>query len=105
MLNYCKVKKVKRLFREFQPEHYDLSLTPDRGKMEFDGRVVIKGRKTGRPSSRITLHQKDLRIKTAKIIRHDKRSGDAQIPVERINTQKSFDELRLHTAEQLYPGR
>ncbi len=105
MLNYCKVKKVKRLFREFQPDHYDLFLTPDRGKMEFTGRVVIKGRKTGRPSSRITLHQKDLKIKTAGIIRHDKRSGDARIAVERINIQKSFDELRLHAAEQLYPGR
>jgi len=105
MLNYCKVKKVKRLFDAFAPEHYELLLAPDRGKMEFSGRVVIKGRKTGRPSSRITLHQKDLKIKTAKITRHDKRSGDTPISVERINIQKSFDEMRLHAAEQLYPGR
>jgi aminopeptidase N len=99
------VKQVKRLFNEFQPEHYDLYLAPDRAKLEFTGRVVIRGRKTGRPSSRITLHQKDLKILSAKITKHDKRTGPAEVAVQRVNTQKSFDELRLHAAEPLYPGQ
>jgi aminopeptidase N len=99
------VKQVKRLFNEFQPEHYDLYLAPDRAKLEFTGRVVIRGRKTGRPSSRITLHQKDLKILSAKITKHDKRTGAAEVAVQRVNTQKSFDELRLHAAEPLYPGQ
>lgn len=98
------MKKVKRLYEEFQPEHYDLTLHPDRDSKSFSGSVKIKGRKTGRPSQRITLHQKGLKISSAKVIKHDKKSGVIELPVARVNLQKSFDELRLHFNEQIYPG-
>ena len=96
-------KKVRRLFQLFQPEHYDLTIVPDRARATFSGSVTITGKKVGRPSERLTFHQKDLRITKATITRHDKK-GAQDFPVCRINNQKSFDEVRLHAAEQLYPG-
>ena len=97
-------KKVKRLFEQFQPSSYKLSLIPDKEHMIFSGSVVIKGQKTGPPNQRITLHQKNLVITKAKLIRHDKK-GDQEIVVDRLNTHKSFDELRLHSKQMIYPGQ
>jgi aminopeptidase N len=97
------VKRVKRLYTDFKPKHYELYLDPDRENAVFGGKVVITGRKTGRPSRRLTFHQKGLKIISAGIIKHNKQ-GSLPIPVERINLQKSLDELRLHTAELLLPG-
>jgi aminopeptidase N len=37
------------------------------------------------------------------VTKHDKK-GDRQIPITRINLQNSFDEVRLHANELLYPG-
>lgn len=103
-LQYCDMaKKVTRLYEQFQPEHYDLKLDVDRDTLTFVGTVVIKGKKVGRPSSRLTLHQKDLKITSAKIIKHDKK-GDQAVEVTRINLQKSFDEVRLHTKNEIYAG-
>lgn len=96
-------KKVKRLFEGFQPINYNLTLHPDRQTMQLHGQVTITGKKAGRPSQRFTFHQKDLKITAATIIRHDKK-GDENIPVERINHQKSLDEVRLHAAQLLYAG-
>jgi aminopeptidase N len=96
-------KQVKRLFSEFKPEHYELLLEPDREKAIFSGKVIITGRKIGRPSHRLTFHQKDLRITAASLIKKDK-SGETEIEVDRINLHKSFDEVRLHTKQQLFPG-
>ncbi len=96
-------KAVTRLFQQFQPEHYALELTPDRDSMSFHGRVTVRGKKVGRPSERITLHQKGLKITAASITKHDKK-GDQAFPVARINNQASFDEVRLHAEAQLYPG-
>lgn len=97
-------KKVKRLYRQFQPESYDLSLVVDPDAMTFAGTAVITGKKSDRPSERLTFHQKDLKITTSSIVRHDKR-GDTEISVKRINTHGSFDEVRIHSGELLYPGR
>ncbi len=96
-------KAVTRLYEQFQPEKYQLSLQPDRDAMCFRGSVTVKGKKTGRPSERITFHQKGLKITAATIIKHDKK-GDQDFPVTRINNQDSFDEVRLHAESQLYPG-
>jgi aminopeptidase N len=71
--------------------------------MTFSGEVTIKGKQTKRPSQRITLHQKGLKIESAKIIHHDKKE-DRVIKVSRINLHSAFDEVRLHTESQLYPG-
>lgn len=97
-------KKVQRLFEQFQPVHYILDLVPDRDAMTFTGQVIISGKKTGRPSQRLTLHQKDLKIVSAKIVSHGKQ-GDKPIIVDRINHHNSYDQVRLHSEEMLYPGK
>jgi puromycin-sensitive aminopeptidase len=71
--------------------------------MTFSGRVTVKGKKTGRPSQRLTFHQKELKITLASIVKHDKK-GDQDVAVSRINNQNSFDEVRLHVSEMVYPG-
>ncbi len=96
-------KNVKRLLEQFKPEHYDLELSLDKKSLLFDGTVTVRGKKVGRPSRRIILHQKDLKITSATITRHDK-SGDQEVPVQRINTHASFNEVRLHAKEMAYPG-
>ncbi len=96
-------KKVTRLFEQFQPEHYDLTLDIDRDAMSFTGTVVIKGKKTGRPSERITFHQKRVKVTAATISKHDKK-GDQTLEVVRINNQDSYDEVRLHSESMIYPG-
>lgn len=96
-------KSVTRLAETFKPENYNLSINIDAENMLFSGSVIIAGQKTGRPSTRITLHQKDLKINSAKIIRHSK--SDEKVDISRINTQKSYDEVRLHSSSMLYPGK
>lgn len=96
-------KKVTRLYEQFQPSSYDLSLAPDPKSMAFSGTVTIRGRKTGRPSQRLTFHQKGLEVTKATVTKHDKK-GDQQIEINRINNQNSVDEVRLHSEGQFYPG-
>ena len=97
------MQKVRRLYDQFQPEHYRLLIDTDKHNMKFNGEVVIRGNKTGRPSQRITFHAKQLRIISAKIVRHDKR-GDIDMPVVRTLVHKSSDELRIHSQSMLMPG-
>lgn len=96
-------KSVARLFTQFQPKSYDVRFNLDEDKMVFTGSVTITGKKVGRPSQRVTFHQKGLKITGAEVIRHDKK-GDQTLDVERINNQDSFNEVRLHTSEMAYPG-
>lgn len=96
-------KTVARLFDTFQPTHYELTLHPDKSAMTFTGSVTITGKKTGRPSKRITLHQNGLKITEATIVKHDK-NGDKPYKIARINNHGSFQEVRLHADELLYPG-
>lgn len=95
--------KVRRLFDQFQPSNYALSLALDDTEMLFAGTVVVTGKKTGRPSERLTFHQKGLKVTKATIVKHDKK-GDTEITVSRINNQDSYDEVRLHTEESLHQG-
>ena len=97
-------KKVKRLFETFQPQHYILNLKPNRQTMSFNGEVIITGQKLGRPSQRLTFHQVGLEISQAHVTYHDKK-GDREIVVDRINSHKAFDEVRLHAKEMMFPGR
>lgn len=98
------MKKVVRLYAQFKPEHYALDLAIDPEAMIFDGSVVISGQKVGRPSRRITLHQHDLKITEAKLTYHDKTRATA-IELDRVNHHGSYDEVRLHSQQILYPGR
>lgn len=94
---------MKRLFEGFRPSHYTIDLDPNGDTMQLTGTVTVRGKKTGRPSQRLTFHQNGLKITGATITKHDK-NGDRDIAVSRINHQRSFDEVRLHTEEQLFPG-
>lgn len=96
-------KKVRRLFEQFRPENYKLDLAVNPEEMTFSGRVVIAGKKIGRPSQRLTFHAKNLKIASAKIIKHDKKS-DEEIAISRINCHKSYDEVRLHSEQKIFPG-
>ncbi len=94
-------KKVTRLFSQFNPRDYTLSLDIDKDNMTFSGQVRILGKKTGRPSKRLTFHQKDLVVESAKIV--SKKTGK-ELEIERINLHNAYDEVRLHTKEMVYPG-
>ncbi len=104
MLHWCYMKKTPRLIAGFKPEHYQLDITPDREAQTFTGWVVILGTKVGRPSKRLTFHQKGLTIGNAKIVSFSK-TGEQQVEIDRVNLQNSYDELRLHSTEMMYPGR
>ena len=96
-------QKVNRLFRQFRPEHYDLTLDINEVALEFNGKVLIRGMKVGRPSKRITLHQKNLKVISAKII-YCSKQGDQVIKLSRVNCHKSLDEVRLHSDNLMMPG-
>lgn len=96
-------RTAARLYQYFRPEKYRLYLSIDSGAMTFKGSVVIDGLKTGAPSKRLTFHQKDLKITSAKITKLSK-NGEQEISLARINLHKSFDEVRLHTKELLHGG-
>ena len=96
-------KSVARLVRQFVPTHYDLNITLDEDAMKFHGHVRITGKKVGRPSQRLTFHANGLAITEATIIKHDKK-GEQVVALSRINLQKSFHEVRLHTETMVYPG-
>ena len=89
------MRKGTKLYAQFQPERYEVN--PSKG------RVKIVGNKTAPPSKRITLHQKGLKITGAQIIRHDKK-GDQQFTIARINHLPTFEQVRLHSQETLFPG-
>lgn len=94
---------MTRLYKQFHPSNYKLTLQPDRETMSFTGSVTIAGHKVGRPTARLTFHQKDLKITKATLVKIEKGQRE-EIAVERINKHKAYDEVRLHTAHMLYPG-
>ena len=96
-------KKVSRLFTQFEPNNYNLNLDIDPDKMLFSGQVTIKGQRRGKPSKRITLHQKELQVTSAEITKHDK-NGDQNISLIRINNQNKLDEVRLHSDSLITAG-
>lgn len=96
-------KSVRRLYSQFVPENYQLEISVNPEAMTFSGTVTIAGKKTGRPSRRITFHQKKLKITNASIVKHSK-ADQEKIKVARINKHDSYNEVRLHTSEMLFPG-
>lgn len=98
------MKKAPRLIENFAPENYNLHIQLDRKNSKFNGQVVILGKKIGRPAKRLVFHQKDLKITGAKITKQDKKHGEIDIEIIRVNTHAKFSELRLHTATLLHGG-
>jgi aminopeptidase N len=72
--------------------------------MKFEGRAVISGVKVGRPSKRLTFHQKNLKIKNVKVTFQGQKAVEV-LKVSRINTHKNFEEVRLHFDSLIYNGR
>lgn len=97
------MKSVARLYKSFQPEHYDLQLDINEKDMAFSGCVIVNGRKVGRPSKRLTFHANGLKVASAKVNFRDKK-GTREIPLTRINHHKTLNEVRLHSDEVLFPG-
>lgn len=97
------MKSVARLYAQFQPEQYDVTFDIDEEAMRFRGKVVVRGKKVGRPSQRLTLHQNELKITSAKVTKHDKK-GDQELKLARLNNQDRLNEVRLHTESMIYPG-
>ncbi len=97
------MSNIKRLYTGFRPINYNLFIDIDEPNMEFKGKVIISGKKVGRPSQRLTFHQKDLKILNAKVTKLGKK-GQENINIQRIHCHKTYDELRLHADEMLYPG-
>jgi aminopeptidase N len=91
---------MQKLFNSFKPKKYDLLLAIDYKNNTFRGQVEISGHKTGRPSQRLTLHQKDLKIIKSEILDS---KGEA-ISVDRINHHRRYDEVRFHTTNKLHAG-
>ncbi len=96
-------KSVTHLYEQFKPEHYELSIHPNKQKMSFSGTVTITGKKSGAPSQRLTFHQRDLKVTKAWVTKHDKH-GDTEISINRLNTHNRLTEVRLHAEQMLYPG-
>ena len=71
--------------------------------MTFSGSVIVSGHKVGRPSQRLTFHQKELKITHVHVVHHHK-DGDQNVSIDRTNHHGSFDEVRLHAKKLLYPG-
>ncbi len=97
-------KQIRRLYDQFHPKNYVLSLTLDPTALTFSGEVVIKGQKVGRPSKRLTFHQKNLNVTSVKVTKHSK-DGDKEVKIIRVNKQATFNELRIHSDELIYPGQ
>lgn len=96
-------KRSGQLFSYFHPEKYELHLHTQDKSQSSTGHVKIEGIKVGRPSKKLTFYQKGLKIQAAKITAPSKK-GDREYRISRINHIKSFEEVRLHTEELLYPG-
>ncbi len=97
--------KVKRLYKDFKPNDYKLDISISEDKKNFQGKVTVTGQKTSRPSKKITLHQKCLKIIHVTLSHTDKKGNKKEINISRINKQESFDELRIHTENDIYPGQ
>lgn len=82
---------------QLKPEIYRISVRGD------SCTLFIKAKKLPPPSKRITLHQKGLKITSANLTRLDKK-GDSALKIIRINHLPTFEQVRLHTNDTLFPG-
>ena len=97
-------KAVKHLYKQFKPENYNLKFNINKDKLTFTGEVIITGTKVGRPSSRITFHQRGLKIASATIHKLNK-NGNDKIPIKRRLCHKAYDEVRLYSEDPIYAGK
>lgn len=97
------MKQSDSLAKLFSPSSYKLTLLVAKGDTDAEGLITITGTKKGPPSRRLVFHQKKLKITRAEISAQTKQ-GEQQITVGRINHHRSYEQVRLHSKETLYPG-
>lgn len=95
---------VKQLHDQFRPNHYLLSIEPDKENKKFKGKVTIDGLKVGPSSQRLVFHQDSLKITKATVTYHDNH-GEYDVEIERINHHSKLQEVRLHSKEKLKSGK
>lgn len=95
--NYSMPKATRNLSKYFKPAKYIIV------KSDHGVQLTITGQKLAPPSHRINLHQSNLKVNNAKIIRLDKH-GPIEIDIGRINHLPTFQEVRLHSKTIMYPG-
>lgn len=98
---------VSRLYKNFAPSIYDITLAINKATLKFNGRVEVVGRRIGKPSQRLTLHaeKKYLKITSAKITKLSTKKGDnTDVEISRIYHHPSAQEVRLHSDSTIYPG-
>lgn len=91
-------KDHAKLFSCFKPIKYTIQIKAD------VIHLLIIGQKQSPPSRRVSLHQKGLKVTSAKITRFDKH-GPVEIDITRINHLPTFEQVRLHSQSIMYPGR
>lgn len=97
-------KHVARLFTQFQPDTYDLTIAIDEDGLYFYGTVRITGKKTSRPSKRLTFHANGVKVTSVNVQKRDKKGHDTVVPIERVNHHRTLQEVRLHSSQMIYPG-
>lgn len=101
-----KIKAAPRLYKQFQPDHYELQLALDDQAMTFTGSVTITGQRHGQPSQRLSFHQQGLTVTDAQVTYQGKKDKEAtDIVIDRINTHKTLGEVRLHSKTLLHSGQ
>ena len=89
--------KARKLSDVFEPSKYLLSQAND------GIHLTITGQRKGRPSKRLTLHSKGLKVISAGIGSKSK-NKEFTYEVQRINHIPSFEEVRLHTSSLQFAG-
>lgn len=99
----------KRLYHQFKPSSYELELSLSQKSKSFSGKLQLIGIKTGKPSSRITLHQHELKIDIAsiRILCLSSKKSPHNFPqpeISRVVHHNKLQEIRIHFKSQLPSG-
>lgn len=89
IIHVCKILLTKgnylvtfvRLFDQFKPKNYNIKLNLDKHKMKFSGNSVVVGT-IAKKSHKLSLHSKDLYIKSVKI--NGLLAGHSQLPNDEL---------------------
>lgn len=93
------MSQKKPLSDNFQVSSYQVEVTPNVEILN----LTIEGIRTGKPSKRMSFHQKNLRVTSAHIL-SSRKNKTIDFHVQRINHLPKLQEVRIHTAQNLYPG-
>ena len=99
---------VERLYKNFAPSVYNITLAISTRELKFNGKVEVIGRRIGRPSNRLVVHaeKKYIKIISAKITNLKPKKGEnGELKISRIYNHPSAQEVRLHCNDTIYPDQ